>query len=176
MKVSLLWRSATRSLVRAGRAIGIPDKHAQLVRSDIAFDRGPTQSFVIGRTLRPRTQIDAANSECEAGLRGAVDQRGADAAMTCLRLDPHRGDPRRRRSPGRSCRAGLLRARHRPRLSVRAAKDVQLLRRAGLDHLRTEGRAASSERVCPGRHSASRQNQFAAMKIDRPKPVRWCSA
>src|SRR4051812_28231924 len=41
-----------------------------------------------------------------------------------------------------------------------------------------ETRARDSERRIEKQADAAvpRENQFAAMKIDRPKPVRWCSA
>ena len=84
------------------------------------------------------------------------------------------GTPTRRRcGAGRPCNSGLLRAGRPPRLSVRATAAVGLLRKAGLDPYRTRCRATPSERVDPGCRRGSRQDQpFAAMKIDRPKPVR----
>ena len=57
-----------------------------------------------------------------------------------------------------------------------AAAAYGFLRKTGLESDRTGRRATSLERIYPGCKSRSRQAQFAAMKIERPKPVRWCSA
>src|SRR6476660_4020764 len=55
-------------------------------------------------------------------------------------------------------------------------RSFRLLRGTGLDHRQTERRLATAGRLLPGRRPRSWQDQFAAMKIARPKPVRWCSA
>jgi GNAT superfamily N-acetyltransferase len=57
-----------------------------------------------------------------------------------------------------------------------ARPQFKLLRKTGLACDRTGGRTTSVERIYPRRQFRSRQTQFAAMKIERPKPVRWCSA
>ena len=83
---------------------------------------------------------------------------------------------RRRRRAGQPRSAGLLHAGRCPHLSVRAAAAYGFLRKTGLESDRTGCRATSRERIYPGCKSRGRQAQFAAMKIERPKPVRWCSA
>jgi GNAT superfamily N-acetyltransferase len=66
------------------------------------------------------------------------------------------------------CRAG-----RQPRLSVRTAPAFGLLRKTGLDLDRARCRTPTHGRFDPGRNCRTRPDQpFAAMKIDRPKPVR----
>ena len=57
-------------------------------------------------------------------------------------------------------------------LSMRAAGTLGFLPRAGLDADRTGCRPAPLGGIYPGCKSRRRSGQFAAMKIDRPNPVR----
>jgi GNAT superfamily N-acetyltransferase len=64
-----------------------------------------------------------------------------------------------------------------PRRLMRATATVRLLRKPRLDRDRTECRAAQAQRVAPGGGFRIRRSQeLAAMKTDRPNPVRWCNA